>query len=450
MRVPVSWLTEHLDVGEEITPQDLADAFVRIGIEVDDLRELGPVTGPLVVGRVAEIEELTEFKKPVRFCRVDVGEVAEDDDEPEDDDEDEDEDESGEFDEGPHGIRTRGIICGARNFTEGDLVVVALPGAVLPGDFAIASRKTYGRISDGMICSARELGLGEDHTGILVLPPGTASPGDDAQELLALNDTVIELAPTPDRGYALSVRGLARELSNALDVPFGDPALLEVPAAEGDAWPVRVEDPEGCPRFVLRRVTGLDSTAPTPWWMRRRLMLAGDPLHLPGRRRHQLRDARARAPAARVRHQGHPGRPGGAQGEAGREADHPGRRRAHARPGRRGDRRRQRRHLAGRHHGWREHRDHAGEHGRAARGGALEPGVDQPHGTAPQAVLRGGQAVRAVHRPAAVRAEGSSWPPGCCGSTATPPSGPAAPTRARSSPTRRSGCRSTCPTRSRA
>ncbi|WP_410619585.1 phenylalanine--tRNA ligase subunit beta [Amycolatopsis sp. cmx-8-4] len=275
MRVPVSWLTEHLDVGEEITPQDLVEAFVRIGIEVDDLRELGPVTGPLVVGRVAEIEELTEFKKPVRFCRVDVGEVAEEDDEPEDDDEDEDDEESGEFDEGPHGIRTRGIICGARNFTEGDLVVVALPGAVLPGDFAIASRKTYGRISDGMICSARELGLGEDHTGILVLPPGTASPGDDAQELLALNDTVIELTPTPDRGYALSVRGLARELSNALDVPFGDPALLEVPAAEGDAWPVRVEDPEGCPRFVLRRVTGLDSTAPTPWWMRRRLMLAG-------------------------------------------------------------------------------------------------------------------------------------------------------------------------------
>ncbi|MDT7799763.1 MAG: phenylalanyl-tRNA synthetase beta chain, partial [Actinomycetota bacterium] len=275
MRVPVSWLTEHLDVGSEVTPQDLADAFVRIGIEVDDLSELGPVTGPLVVGRVAEIEELTEFKKPVRFCRVDVGEVAEDDDDLEDDEEDEDDEESGEFDEGPHGIKTRGIICGARNFTEGDLVVVALPGAVLPGDFAIASRKTYGRISDGMICSARELGLGDEHSGILVLPSGTASPGDDAKELAGLGDTVIEVTPTPDRGYALSVRGLSRELSNALDVPFGDPALLETPAAEGDAWPVHVEDTEGCPRFVLRRVTGLDATAPTPWWMRRRLMLAG-------------------------------------------------------------------------------------------------------------------------------------------------------------------------------
>ncbi|WP_116204170.1 phenylalanine--tRNA ligase subunit beta [Amycolatopsis circi] len=277
MRVPVSWLTEHLEVDADVTPQDLADAFVRIGIEVDELSELGPVTGPLVVGRVAEIEELTGFKKPVRFCRVEVGE--EPDPEPDDaelSEEDEDEDDGPLENEGPHGIKTRGIVCGASNFAEGDLVVVALPGAVLPGDFEIAARKTYGKVSDGMICSAAELGLGDDHSGILVLPPGTASPGDDAKDLLGLDDTVIEVTPTPDRGYALSIRGLARELSNALDVPFGDPAMLDsFPEAEGEAWPVRVEDPEGCPRFVLRRVTGLDATAPTPWRIRRRLMLAG-------------------------------------------------------------------------------------------------------------------------------------------------------------------------------
>ncbi|MER6901790.1 phenylalanine--tRNA ligase subunit beta, partial [Amycolatopsis sp. NPDC000740] len=255
MRVPVSWLTEHLEVDADVTPQDLADAFVRIGIEVDELSELGPVTGPLVVGRVAEIEELTGFKKPVRFCRVEVGE--EPDPEPDDaelSEEDEDEDDGPLENEGPHGIKTRGIICGASNFAEGDLVVVALPGVVLPGDFEIAARKTYGKVSDGMICSAAELGLGDDHSGILVLPPGTASPGDDAKDLLGLDDTVIEVTPTPDRGYALSIRGLARELSNALDVPFGDPAMLDnFPEAEGEAWPVRVEDPEGCPRFVLRR-----------------------------------------------------------------------------------------------------------------------------------------------------------------------------------------------------
>ncbi|WP_370948610.1 phenylalanine--tRNA ligase subunit beta [Amycolatopsis sp. cg5] len=260
MRVPVSWLTEHLGLGEAIEPQELVDAFIRIGIEVDDVQPLGQVTGPLVVGRVAEIEELTEFKKPIRFCRVEVGEEH-----------------APELEEGddPAAVRTRGIVCGATNFAEGDLVVVALPGAVLPGDFAIASRKTYGRISDGMICSARELGLGDDHTGILVLPSGTASPGDEARELMGLGDTVLELTPTPDRGYALSIRGLARELSNALDVPFGDPGNFELPGAEGDAWPVHIEDTDGCKRFVLRRVTGLDASAPTPWWMRRRLMLSG-------------------------------------------------------------------------------------------------------------------------------------------------------------------------------
>jgi phenylalanyl-tRNA synthetase beta chain len=283
VRVPVSWLTEHLGLNEEsVGPQELVDALIRIGIEVEDVRPLGQVTGPLVVGRVAEVEELTEFKKPIRYCRVEVGEehAAEDSDdetsaEADEDADDEDIDELPDETEGPHGLKTRGIVCGATNFAEGDLVVVALPGAVLPGGFEISARKTYGRVSEGMISSARELGLGEDHTGILVLPPATASPGEDAAEILGLDDTVIEVAPTPDRGYALSVRGLARELSNALDVPFGDPAALELPEGEGDAWPVRIDDPSGCSRFVLRRITGLDAGAPTPWWMRRRLMLAG-------------------------------------------------------------------------------------------------------------------------------------------------------------------------------
>ena len=273
MRVPVSWLTEHLGLNEPIEPQELVDAFIRIGIEVDDLRPLAQVTGPLVIGRVAEIEELTEFKKPIRFCRVEVGEDASAGDGNDSDHADHPDHTDG--DENPSGLRTRGIVCGASNFAEGDLVVVALPGAVLPGGFEIAARKTYGRVSDGMICSARELGLGDDHNGIMVLPSATASPGDDAHEVLGLDDTVIEVTPTPDRGYALSIRGLARELSNALDVPFGDPASIDLPEAEGDAWPVHIEDAEGCSRFVLRRVTGLDASAPTPWWMRRRLMLAG-------------------------------------------------------------------------------------------------------------------------------------------------------------------------------
>jgi phenylalanyl-tRNA synthetase beta chain len=263
VRVPVSWLIEHLEIGEEITAEDLVDAFVRIGVEVDEVRSLDEVTGPLVVGRVAEIEELSEFKKPIRYCRVEVGDLPEGEFVPSDDD------------APPVRTRTHQIICGATNFAEGDLVVVALPGAVLPGGFAIGERKTYGRTSEGMICSARELGLGDDHTGILVLPPSTASPGDDARAVLGLDDTVLELTPTPDRGYALSIRGLARELSCALDAPFGDPAHIDVPEADKEVWPVRIDDLSGCSRFVLRRVTNLDAGAPTPWWMRRRLLLAG-------------------------------------------------------------------------------------------------------------------------------------------------------------------------------
>ena len=260
MRVPVSWLTEHLETDEKFTAEQLADAFIRVGLEVEEVTPLGPVTGPVVVGRVAEIEELKEHKKPIRYCRVEVYEA---------------EDHAEMVADGSDEPRERGIICGATNFVEGDLVVVALPGAVLPGGFAISARKTYGRISDGMICSARELGLGDEHSGILVLPSGEAAAGDDAIELLGLDESVIELSITPDRGYAFSIRGLARELACALDVPGRDAAAIDVPEGEGDAYPVRIEDGEGCERFVARRITGVDPTAPTPWWVRRRLMLAG-------------------------------------------------------------------------------------------------------------------------------------------------------------------------------
>ena len=161
MKLPYSWLREVVQAGApgwDVSPDDLEQALIRVGHEVEDIIRLGPVSGPLSVGRVTGIEELTEFKKPIRACTVDVGAGLD-----------------------------RDIVCGATNFTVGDLVVVALPGAVLPGDFAIASRTTYGRTSDGMICSAAELGLGADHSGILVLPPGTEAPGADATAVLGLD-----------------------------------------------------------------------------------------------------------------------------------------------------------------------------------------------------------------------------------------------------------------------
>ncbi|OLT14498.1 phenylalanine--tRNA ligase subunit beta [Pseudonocardia sp. CNS-139] len=243
MRVPQSWLADVL--GDVPPVDDTAEAFVRVGLEIEDVHRPPQLTGPLVVGRVLEFEVLDGLKKPIRWCQVDVGE------------------------------KVRGIICGAANFAAGDLVVVALPGAVLPGPFAITARKTYGHVSDGMICSARELGIGSDHAGILVLPPGSGEPGDDAIALLGADDPVVELNITPDRGYCFSVRGLARELACALDADFTDPASrVAVPAAAGDAWPVELADP-GCARFVARRVDGVDPAAPAPWWMQRRLLAAG-------------------------------------------------------------------------------------------------------------------------------------------------------------------------------
>jgi len=249
VRVPLSWLSTDAGLPADTVPTDAAevgDTFVRIGLELEQLIPLGPVSGPVVVGLVREITELTEFKKPIRYCQVDVGEPE-----------------------------PRGIVCGATNFAVGDLIVAALPGSELPGGFAIAARKTYGQVSDGMICSARELGLGTEHSGILVLPAATAIPGADAVRALGLDDTVIDLSVTPDRGYCFSVRGLGRELAAAYDVEFTDPGLTEPPPSDGDAWPVTVQADTGCCRFTMRRVSGLDPTAVSPWWLQRRLLLAG-------------------------------------------------------------------------------------------------------------------------------------------------------------------------------
>ncbi|OMC29473.1 phenylalanine--tRNA ligase subunit beta [Mycobacterium sp. GA-1841] len=249
MRIPFSWLREAVRAGApdwDASVEELEQTFIRIGHEVEEIIPIGPVTGPLTVGRVAEIEELTEFKKPIRACKVDVGEPE-----------------------------LRDIVCGARNFAIDDLVVVALPGTVLPGDFTIATRKTYGRVSDGMICSASEMNLGVEGAGILVLPAGTAEPGTPAADVLGLDDVVFHLAITPDRGYCLSVRGLAREIACAHDLNFVDLADVAPLPAEGEAWALTVEPGTGVQRFGLRPVTGIDPAAVSPWWLQRRLMLSG-------------------------------------------------------------------------------------------------------------------------------------------------------------------------------
>ena len=251
MQVPVSWLRDHVDLPEGLPAAELAARLTAVGLKLERLTTLGAkVAGPLVLGRVVSAEPETHSNgKTTRWCQVDVG--------PE------------------HG--RHGIVCGATNVDAGDLVVVALPGTSLPGGMEIAARKTYGHISDGMICSDRELGTGSDHQGILVLPSGSGVPGDDAAEALQLRDDVIEFEINPDRAYALSVRGVARDAGLALGAAFRDPASADAAAsgAERADYPVVVEDAEACPVFVTRTVTGFDPTAPTPLWMARRIQLAG-------------------------------------------------------------------------------------------------------------------------------------------------------------------------------
>ncbi|MFE0346478.1 phenylalanine--tRNA ligase subunit beta [Streptomyces griseoluteus] len=251
MRVPLSWLREYVDLPESETGRDVQAKLIDSGLEVETVEQLGAgLKGPLVVGQVLTIEELEGFKKPIRFCTVDVG-TANGTGEPQE------------------------IVCGARNFAVGDKVVVVLPGAVLPGDFAIAARKTYGRTSHGMICSTDELGMGDDGThGIIVLPPET-EVGTDAIELLELVDEVLDIAVTANRGDCLSIRGVARETAIAYGLPLRDPALIDVPAPNAYGYPVKVSDPMGCDRFTARTVTGLSPEARSPIWLRRRLQKVG-------------------------------------------------------------------------------------------------------------------------------------------------------------------------------
>ncbi|WP_261623461.1 phenylalanine--tRNA ligase subunit beta [Nesterenkonia marinintestina] len=278
MRIPLSWLREHTQLPAEARAEDLMADLVRVGLEEEDVhRPSDEISGPVVVGEVLEKHpEPQSNGKTINWCQVRV--VPE-----------------GQTQtlthEGisPDGIQ--GVVCGAHNFEVGDKVVVTLPGAVLPGDFRISARKTYGHVSAGMIASVKELGLGDDHDGILVLSTLGLDPeiGADALELLGLRDEAAEINVTPDRGYAFSIRGIAREYSHATGTPFSDPAEAVSVLSPGEAGhEIRLEDEApiygvpGCSTFVARKVTGVDVDAPTPPWMASRLRLAGmRPISLP-------------------------------------------------------------------------------------------------------------------------------------------------------------------------
>ncbi len=271
MRIPLSWLREFAQVPADATAEDVMEELVKVGLEEEDVhRPADALQGPIVVGQVLSmLPEPQTNGKTINWCEVRVvpegrlqtltGDGIE-----------------------PTGVQ--GIVCGAHNFAVGDKVVVTLPGAILPGDFRISPRQTYGHVSAGMIASVRELGIGEDHDGILVLGTLGLDPelGSDALELLGLYDEAAEINVTPDRGYCFSIRGVAREYAHATGTAFTDPAAaVVVPPAQGAGYPVRLADASpiygapGCDRFVARIVRGIDPAAPTPPWMSSRLRLSG-------------------------------------------------------------------------------------------------------------------------------------------------------------------------------
>ena len=261
MKIPLSWLAEYVDL-EEATPHAVMEQLVKVGIE-EEAAVGGDISGPVVVGQVLEFaDEPQSNGKTIRWCQVQVAE------------------------EGQRAIdggdAIRGIVCGANNFLVGDKVVVALPGSFLPGGFSIGARKTYGHVSDGMIASTKELGLGEDHAGILRLATLDLDPavGTDAIELLGLGESAAEVNVTPDRGYCLSIRGIAREYSHATGKKFRDPGLSIKPLS-GSGFPLKIEDSApihgnpGSSSFILLAVEGINAQSPTPSWMINRLKLAG-------------------------------------------------------------------------------------------------------------------------------------------------------------------------------
>lgn len=271
MRIPLSWLREFAEVPTGATAEDVMEELVKVGFEEEDVhRPTDALQGPVVVGQVLSlVKEPQTNGKTINWCQVRVvPEGAE-------------QTLTGEGID-PSGVQ--GIICGAHNFVEGDKVVVTLPGAVLPGDFRISARKTYGHLSAGMIASVRELGIGDDHDGILVLSRIGLDPeiGTDAMELLGLYDQAAEINVTPDRGYAFSIRGAAREYAHATGTTFTDPASkVQAPDVLSGGYGVKLNDDApiygkpGCDRFVARTVRGVDPSRPTPPWMASRLRLAG-------------------------------------------------------------------------------------------------------------------------------------------------------------------------------
>lgn len=236
------WLRQY--VNPALGTDELADALTMAGLEVEEVRTIAPAFSGVVVGEVLSCRD-HENSDHLHVCEVNAG--------------------TGE---------TLQIVCGAPNVRAGIKVACATIGAVLPGDFRIKKSKLRGVVSMGMLCSTRELGINEDHNGIWILPDD-APVGVDIRQYARLDDAKIELKLTPNRGDALSVVGVARDVHAITGAPLTLPAMDPVAATCSCTLPVDVQAPDLCGRFTSRILRGLNAAAPTPDWMKARLERCG-------------------------------------------------------------------------------------------------------------------------------------------------------------------------------
>ena len=242
MQFNVEWLKKWVAV--DLDAAALAEKLTAAGLEVDDVKPVAGEFTDVVVAQIEDCEKHPDADK-LKVCTVNDG-----------------------------GDNTLQIVCGAPNARPGIRVPLARVGATIGPDFKIRKAKLRGVESSGMLCSARELGLSEDHSGLMELPLD-APLGVNLREYLSLDDAVIEVDLTPNRADCLSVRGIARDVAASCDAAFTGLDIEPVPALNDASLPIRLESPEDCPRYVGRIVRGIDVNAETPQWMQERLRRCG-------------------------------------------------------------------------------------------------------------------------------------------------------------------------------
>ncbi|EKT57357.1 phenylalanine--tRNA ligase subunit beta [Providencia sneebia] len=242
MKFSELWLREW--VNPAISSDALSEQITMAGLEVDGVEPVAGQFNGVVVGEIVECGQHPNADK-LRVTKVNVG-----------------------------GDRLLDIVCGAPNCRQGLKVAVATVGAVLPGDFKIKAAKLRGEPSEGMLCSFSELGISDDHNGIIELPLD-APVGTDLRDYLKFDDSIIEISITPNRADCLSILGVARDVAVINKLPLNEPQINPIKATINESFPIRVEAPEACPRFLGRVIKNIDVSAKTPIWMKEKLRRGG-------------------------------------------------------------------------------------------------------------------------------------------------------------------------------